>query len=212
MALRTFARTSPDKNEWFDWVDLPSGVALVDMHIYNRGYNDATILLALASKQRGQLHPPENVTAERVGAHEDGDTGYTYVVTALDKSGETLVSAEVTVENCRDEFNEENYVRIAWDSVDGAQAYRIYGRTVGALDLIAQTSDVQYEDQMRDHLGGLPPMLNTTGLLSRIFEGELESQEVLEVVGRKFLIDVGTKLIAYTNEDEVDFIAFGAEA
>lgn len=137
---------------------------------------------------------------------------YSYKVSALDASGETLASEAVLVEDCHPEMNEDYYVSLAWEEVPGAVSYKVYGRIEHAEIALAEVAEPAYTDKMLHYLGENPSWVNTTGLKARLWEGELNARFLLEITGRKFLLDGATKLIVQVSQPGVDFTAFGAEA
>lgn len=151
---------------------------------------------------------------EEQKSFQDGVAGkdYAYRVSALDASGETLASQAVILEDCHPNMNEDYYVALSWGGVTGATGYKVYGRLENAEVALAEVSEPFYEDKMLDYLGENPPWANTTSLKCRLWEGELNARFLLEIIGRKFLLDEDTKFIAQVSEPGVDFTAFGAEA
>lgn len=147
---------------------------------------------------------------------QDGVEGknYSYKVTALDDSGETLATDIVTLEDCHPNMNEEYYINLSWDEVLGAKGYKVYGRIENSEIALAELDldTTSYDDKMLDYLGENPPWANTTGLKSRLWEGELNARFIFEIIGRKFLLDENTKLVVQVTEKDVDFTVFGADA
>ncbi len=139
---------------------------------------------------------------------------YAYRVTALDDSGETLASEIFILTDCHPSMNDEYYINLSWSPVIGARTYKVYGRIENSEIALAEldANITSYDDKMRDYLGENLPWANTTGLKSRIWEGELNARFIFEIIGRKLLLDENTKLIAQVTEKDIDFTAFGADA
>lgn len=196
---------------WRDWVNVPAPVAIVNFTVYNRSYTHSRLLIAVAGKNRQPLQTPTGLVAERVGPHLDGDATYSYRVSAIDHTGETLVSEAVTIDYCWPVFNPTNYVRLTWDAVPGAVGYKIYGRKEGAEVLLAVVyGTTQYEDKMADYLGDSPPVYNTTQLRARVFDGILEARHILKSQ-EKLILDETEKLIVLTDGTNFEFSAAGVE-
>jgi hypothetical protein len=126
MALKDFTMTSPTPNEWHDWVNQYSDMAIVDFNIYNRGLEPTELMIALASKVRNPLSPPQNITATKYGDHlieattiigDDeynkievsgvslGKDGDDYSVSVIDNSGTNNVTMGVTLNSNTIEIN-----------------------------------------------------------------------------------------------------------
>lgn len=73
------------------------------------------------------LSPPENLTVTAQGS--TGSATYGYKVTALNKAGETLPCAEVTINDGAASLNETNFNRLSWDPVENAVQYAVYRST-----------------------------------------------------------------------------------
>lgn len=188
------------------WVEIATGpIAVIDMQIYNRGYSDGFVLIALRKVNYVQLNPPQNLTAQKVGTHTGTET-YSYKVTACDSLGETTPN-EITIQNCNSVLDSLNYVSLSWQPVEGALKYRVYGRSPQGEVLLAETTNTSFDDKMTDYIGEPLPVANTTGLEAILFEGVLESKAVLEVV-RKLLIENGIQLVAFTNAENINLLAF----
>lgn len=110
-----------------------------------------------------------------------GSEVYSYRVSALTYDGETLASTAVTCTNGPLDASHVN--RIAWPPIPGAVAFRIYGRTSGAEQLL---KTVTWDDLHPNTAGSLPnrwdddgsftpsgalPTANTTG--NAMVEGSL---------------------------------------
>ncbi|MEJ6950327.1 hypothetical protein [Natronospora cellulosivora (SeqCode)] len=114
------------------------------------------------------LDSPENLAVTVEG--ESGFTNYAYKVSALSKAGETLPSAEITIDDGNEILDESNFNRISWDPVDGAVQYAVYrsvsegeDASTGRIALINDTSlddtgleadgDEPNENTAYDHYG-----------------------------------------------------------
>jgi len=195
---------------WRDWVNEPTRVAIVNLLVYNRSHVNSKLIIALAEKNREALPIPTGLTATKVGKHEGGTFEYSYRLTAFDHSGETLASESVTVTDCLETFDEENYVRLTWDAVPGAVGYRVYGRQAGAEVLLTEVETTEYDDKMIHYLGSALPVFNTTRLKTRIFDGVLDAKHMLKSQ-EKIILDAGTKLIVITDGRNFEFTAMGVE-
>lgn len=91
------------------------------------------------------------------------DATYYYRVSALNALGESLASTETSI--VVPEGTETNIVTVKWAAVTGATGYRVYGRTTGAEELIAEVGDVlEYIDTGEiTPAGALPSADTTTG-------------------------------------------------
>lgn len=196
---------------WRDWVNEPTSVAVVGFSVYNRSQAHARLIIALADKNRQMLSTPTGLTATKIGTHQNGTTQCSYRVSAIDHTGETLASEAVVVNDCRDVFDEENYIKLTWDAVPGAIGYRIYGRKAGAEVLLAEVHEVtEYDDKMEQYLGDALPSVNTTQLKARIFDGILEARYILKSQ-EKLILDDTEKLIVLVDGRNFEFMATGVE-
>lgn len=102
------------------------------------------------------------ITSVSTGGSIAPDTRY-YEVTAVNASGETTASAEVsyTVPS----GTSTNVVTVSWGTVSGAVTYNLYeASTSGDEGLIASgISTTYYQDTGPDTPGASPPSSNTTG-------------------------------------------------
>ena len=94
------------------------------------------------------LDSPENLAVTVEG--ESGFTNYAYKVSALSKTGETLPSAEITIDDGNEILDESNFNRISWDPVENAVQYAVY-RSVSEgedalTDRIALINDTSLDD------------------------------------------------------------------
>lgn len=84
---------------------------------------------------------------------------YTYGVTAVTPSGETLATNFTSIV-----ANADNSVRVEWDAVPMATSYKIYGRNGVAVGLIGTTTGLYFNDP---GLGTVPstvvPQVNSSG-------------------------------------------------
>lgn len=68
---------------------------------------------------------------------------YYYVVTALDKYGESKPSSEI---NIFINGISETSIKLSWDSLENASSYRIYGRLQAAQDRYWETTELFFDD------------------------------------------------------------------
>lgn len=92
-----------------------------------------------------------------------GTTHHSYVVTALLGSLEGAPSAEVTITTSNATLNTSNYNVVTWPAVTGASSYNVYGRTLGAETLIANTAALTYNDQGAAPGVATPPVTSAVG-------------------------------------------------
>lgn len=210
MGLKTIAMTSLKKNEWVDITKRGVQQAIVDMTIVNRGYKSTECILAIAPNTRKPLNSPAGLIGTKSSGHIAGSTNYVYSVSAVDKSGETLASEDVTVTECANQLSARDSIKLSWEPVTGAIKYNIYGRMLGNQEIIAETLETQYVDDGTGYLGGTKPTVNTTDLKSRLWVGNIGINTALEVTARKFLIDENSTMTIYVTEDNVDLTAFGS--
>lgn len=174
--------------------------------------NGEQIFVAEASGTGETPLVKEEVKKQFNGGVEGKD--YSYKITALDDSGETLCSNTVTLTDCHPNINNDYYISLSWNPVLGAKGYKVYGRIEDSEVALAELDEntTNFNDKMMDYLGENPPWVNTTGLKSRLWEGELNARFIFEMIGRKVLLDENTKLIFQITEKDIDFTAFGADA
>lgn len=106
--------------------------------------------------------PTVNVEVVNTGTKE-----YKYKVTAVNETGET--NAEfIIVSNGPSILSSLNYIRLFWQKVDLARAYRIYGRTSDSFGFLKEVTDLEYIDYGIDLVvsDNLPPIDNNTGRLN----------------------------------------------
>lgn len=111
------------------------------------------------------LGPPENLTDETEatgGGLADGD--HFYVITTVNDEGESTASAEDKVTLA---VGGDGVVKLAWDEVAGATAYRVYHGTAegGPYDFLAEVTEAAYEDDASPAPDSTihPPAEDTTG-------------------------------------------------
>lgn len=116
------------------------------------------------------LPAPSAPTIGRVGAA--GSTTYSYAVTALDGTGETLASTNGTSATSNATLNGTNYNTITWTKVSGATSYRIYRTvsggspaTTGLIGTVTTsgTGTTQVLNDTGLAASGSVPVSNTTG-------------------------------------------------
>lgn len=98
-----------------------------------------------------------------------GSTAYSYRVSALNESGETLASTATAISNGTYSLSVSNYNKITWSAVSGATSYNVYGRKAAGLGetfmINVSNGSLEYRDQGQDSpsLTTLPPEVNGTG-------------------------------------------------
>ena len=92
-----------------------------------------------------------------------GSTTYSYKVTALSSTGETLASIPFIITNGNSTLSSVNYVRIIWSKVPYAVSYNVYGRTLNEDKLIANVIGIHYDDIGNASQNISSPSINTTG-------------------------------------------------
>jgi len=92
-----------------------------------------------------------------------GTTTYTYVLTAINNTGETPASAPGTTTTGSRSLSPSQFNTLTWTAVPGATGYRVY-RTVGGgtQSLIRETASTTLVDTGLTGTGQLPPTANTT--------------------------------------------------
>lgn len=85
-------------------------------------------------------------------------TKYSYVVTAIKGNEESAKSSVVTVEN--DLTVKPNFNTVKWDAVAGAERYRVYKKQSGVFGKIAETTDLQVEDNYIEADTFITPSVN----------------------------------------------------
>lgn len=98
-----------------------------------------------------------------VTAGTAGSTHYSYRVSAVSLSGETLASAESTITTGNATLTSGNFNTVSWTAVVGATGYRVYGRTIGAEQLLHQVATTSYNDIGADTPAGALPTANLSG-------------------------------------------------
>lgn len=89
----------------------------------------------------------------RIGGTLVPGTTYYYVVTAIDKHGETRESSEVNATVA----GGHNAVQISWAELSGAVSYRIYGRVSGGQNYYWGSAASPYHDEGAGGTLGSPP-------------------------------------------------------
>lgn len=98
-----------------------------------------------------------------------GSTAYSYRVSALNESGETLASTATAISNGTYSLSVSNYNKISWSAVSGATSFNVYGRKAAGLGetfmINVSNGSLEYRDQGQDSpsLTTLPPEVNGTG-------------------------------------------------
>ena len=110
------------------------------------------------------LPSPSGVAVTPIGV--TGGTTYGYRISAKNYAGETLASSTVTTSTGNAVLSSADFNRITWVGVDFAQCYRIYGRTSGSELLIAEVSDLYFDDFGSITPSGALPGTNSTGYSS----------------------------------------------
>ena len=111
----------------------------------------------------------DNVAAVPGSAGVLDDDTYYYVVTAVDKYGETKLSAEVNATTTAGAGM--GSVAISWDELEGANKYRVYGRTTGSQSLYKETASTSLVDDGSAWTAGTPPTVAPAFFVTRIRDG-----------------------------------------
>jgi len=111
------------------------------------------------------LSAPSGIAVTFFGV--SGSTTYGYKVTALNNVGETLASTSVSITVGNASLSASNFNRITWQKVFGANAYKVYGRTLNSeLFMASISSNVYFDDFGTVTPSGALPTTNTTGYSS----------------------------------------------
>lgn len=99
-----------------------------------------------------------------------GATTYSYRVSAVNSVGETLASTAGTTATGNATLSVSNFNRVSWVGVNGAAAYKVYGRTSGSELLMttipALTQPLRFDDTgALTPSGALPAASTATGAL-----------------------------------------------
>lgn len=92
-----------------------------------------------------------------------GSTTYSYRVSALSSTGETLASIPFNITNGNSSLSSVNYIRIIWNKVPYAVSYNVYGRTLLEEKLIVNIVGIHYDDIGISGQNIHSPSINTTG-------------------------------------------------
>ncbi len=92
-----------------------------------------------------------------------GSTTYSYRVSALSSTGETLASVPFNISNGNSTLSSVNFIRIIWSKVPYAVSYNVYGRTLLEEKLIANVVGIHYDDIGLAGKNIHSPSINTTG-------------------------------------------------
>lgn len=98
-----------------------------------------------------------------VTAGTAGSTHYSYRVSAVSPSGETLASTEATITTGNATLTGSNFVTVSWTAVTGAVSYNVYGRTIAAEQKLHNVSTTTYNDTGADTPSGALPTVNLSG-------------------------------------------------
>lgn len=114
------------------------------------------------------LTTPVNLAVADQGT--SGTTTYSYRVSAVNATGETLAAASVQITDGNATLSTTNFNRVTWDAVSGATKYNIYGRYPSTVNGIGETrlssvTGTTYDDTGADTPSTVftPPEGNSTG-------------------------------------------------
>ncbi len=92
-----------------------------------------------------------------------GTTIYSYRVSALNSSGETLASDAVIISNGNSTLSSNNFIRISWQPNSYASSFKVYGRTVNNELFIATVNNTYFDDFGNVTPSGNLPTKDTSG-------------------------------------------------
>lgn len=123
------------------------------------------------------LSAPTGISVTFFGV--SGLTTYSYKVSALNNVGETLASSSIILSFGTSSLNSNNFNRITWNKVLGANSYKVYGRTLNSeLFMASISSNVYFDDLGTVSPSGSLPTSNTTGYsATRTSMGTLMTQK-----------------------------------
>jgi hypothetical protein len=101
-----------------------------------------------------------------VGGTLPDSTTYYYRVSAINASGETLAFAEVSQATGTGGAGDAHVITVAWEEVEDATGYRVYGRATGAQEFMAEVEGgdtLTWDDDGSVTPDGALPAANTTG-------------------------------------------------
>jgi len=214
--------SGPGVNTWTELVTAAAGreVCLLDFHAMNWGITNARVLFAIfSSTPPAELAVPANVNALAQGT--TGSTSYSYRVSALNASGESLASSLESVSNGNASLDATNYNRITWNGVAGATKYRVYGNDAANLVLLGETTDVAFDDKGGGSIAGAKtvPNINTTAASARIMEfnlypEHLEDPNMPYFIGmaKKLFLRDGEALKVASSSTDVDILVSGNDS
>lgn len=129
----------------------------------------STTLAAIETKARfflnelSSMSDPSAPTVTPQGA--SGATAYSYVVVALNRTGQTAASAAGATAIGNATLDSSNFNRVTWTAVTNATAYRIYrsigGVTVGQIGIVGAV--LQFDDTGLAGDTTIAPTVNTSG-------------------------------------------------
>ncbi len=123
------------------------------------------------------LSAPTGISVTFFGV--SGLTTYSYKVSALNNVGETLASSSIILSFGTSSLDSNNFNRITWNKVLGANSYKVYGRTLNSeLFMASISSNVYFDDLGTVSPSGSLPTSNTTGYsATRTSMGTLMTQK-----------------------------------
>jgi len=145
-----------------DTLYVVNGTDVLTKVTISGGVPTASTFTAL-STPTGLAVAPQGVT---------GSTTYSYRVSAVNSTGETLAAASVSIANGNATLSSSNFNRVSWNAVVGATGYVVYGRKPSSINGIGETrlasvgtGVVQYDDTGTDTPSSTvtPPEGNSTG-------------------------------------------------
>lgn len=131
----------------------------------NMGWVNRLLWMGIPYNGPSTLPAPSIMSVSQGGT--PGSTSYSYVVTALNGSGETVGSKQVTTALGNATLSGSNFNTITWSAITGATGYKVYGRVAGSLQVISTLGAVTtFNDTGTSLSGSGPPTVNTAAIAS----------------------------------------------
>ena len=186
------------------WHDVTSGIVdtyLNYMNIANLSTGTTSrIAIGVKSASDTPLTAPALPAISILGT--TGSTTYTYVVTAVKSDGrETEASPACVITNGAGALNASNKHTITWESVQGADRYRLYcrvGNEQNAIIKTTETNTLTYINNGNMSEGEKWPWINLTDTTALISWNDLAPGCGVELTTRPIPVPIGDKIRLYT--------------